>query len=132
MVPNVPKVSGCPVIEKSQPSGFSAVVFVLIAIGAVCQPALALGFCSEPSVPSSYLKPDKPREPQAPFCVNKITRTHTCSDWQIDSYNRDLSDYSQKIRRYQSDVETYIRKLKTYLEEAEQYAVCEVKSLDAD
>ena len=45
-------------------------------------PQILLSFCYEPSPPWS-----KPSKPMVPWCVDEWTNTHTCSDWEIDSYN---------------------------------------------
>ena len=39
-------------------------------------------YCSEPSAPYS-----KPSKPSVPYCVNEYSNTHTCDDWEIQSYN---------------------------------------------
>ncbi len=80
-----------------------------------------------PQTSPIYTKPDKP---QVPYCVNTFDNTHTCDDWEINSYN-------DALRQYQSDLEDYMRKLKRYVAGAESfaasaldYAKCEVESLD--
>ena len=93
-------------------------------------PANVLAYCSNPTPPdppSTYLRPTKP---SVPYCVNTYSNTHTCDQWEIDSYNNDLE-------RYKNDVEDYIRKLKGYVREANSfasetvdYANCEIRNLD--
>ena len=39
----------------------------------------------------------KPTKPVVPFCVNEITRNHTCSDWRILAYNNKLSSCGSDI-----------------------------------
>ena len=90
----------------------------------------AYPYCSEPrapSAPSTYSKPTKPR---TPWCINKLTNTHTCDDWEIMNYN-------SKIRTYNREVDDYIRELKYYVNEANQfankahnYANCEIRGFD--
>lgn len=92
--------------------------------------ASAYSYCSAPSAPNNYSKPSLPTEPSTPYCVNKYARTHTCSDWEISNYEREIDQYNDDLQDYQSDVETYINKLVAYAEDAEEYALCEIKSLD--
>jgi hypothetical protein len=97
---------------------------------AIATPSLAAGYCSAPSAPSSFYKPDKPRKPALPYCANEYSRTNTCKQYEIDSYNSEIDLYNARLRSYQNDVEEYIGKLKSYLESATKYAKCEVESLD--
>ena len=78
----------------------------------------AISWCSEPSAP--YYKPSKP---YTPACVNEFSRTHTCSAFELNSYNDD-------IERYNRDVNSYIRDLQRYVDDAFKYAECEINSLD--
>ena len=92
----------------------------------VC-PLKAEAYCSEPRVPSIYeTKPEAPREP---FCINKLSNTHTCSDWEIDSYNRDVRQDNSDLQSYDRAVDQYVRELDMYLSQARQYAECEVSRL---
>lgn len=93
---------------------FAALAAVLVAGGS--QPALA--FCSEPSPPWT-----KPSPPSTPYCVNTWDNTHTCDDWQIDSYNRE-------VRTYRDDVAEYVAALQRYVDDAVDYAKCEINSLE--
>jgi hypothetical protein len=103
---------------------FSIMIFFLIF------PANVLAYCSEPTPPdppSSYMRPTKP---SAPYCVNTFSNTHTCDQWEVDSYNSALQQY-----RY--EVEDYVRKLKNYVSEASSfasetvdYANCEIRNID--
>lgn len=65
----------------------------------------------------------KPSKPMTPFCVNEWNNTHTCDEWQINSYYSDLDQY-----RY--EVENYINDLQRYVDDAVDYAQCEIRSLD--
>ena len=84
------------------------IIFILPATGYCCY---------EPSAP--YFNAS---EPSVPWCVNKWNNTHTCSDWEIDSYN-------QSIRNYNREVENYIDELQDYVDEAVSYAQCEINNL---
>lgn len=87
----------------------------------------AFGYCSDPDTPSFY--GTKPSEPYAPYCVNTFSKTHTCNDWEIDSYNRDVETYNMQLRAYQRAVEDYINDLNGYVDDAVAYAECEVSQL---
>lgn len=86
-----------------------------LALLALCGQASA--FCSQPSPPMF-----KPTKPTVPWCVNEWNNTHTCSDWEIDSYNSD-------VRQYRNEVDRYITGLNTYLDDAVAYAECEIRDL---
>ena len=81
-------------------------------------PGLSYGYWYEPSPPWS-----KPIEPSVPWCVNEWNNTHTCSDWEIESYYSD-------IRNYNYEVESYVNDLQNYLYDAEDYVRCEINSLN--
>ena len=90
----------------------------------------AWAYCSDPSPPSRISKPSPPSEPPTPYCVNKYAGTHTCSEWEISNYNRAIDQYNDDLRSYRDDVSRYIKKLTAYVDDAEEYAVCEMKSLE--
>ena len=81
-------------------------------------PHITFGFCYEPSPPWS-----KPSKPIVPWCVNEWTNTHTCSEWEINSYNNEIQNYNY-------DVQNYVYDLQNYLYEAEDYVNCEINSLN--
>jgi len=81
-------------------------------------PSLSYSYCYEHSPPWS-----KPTKPSMPWCVNEWNNTHTCSDWEIESYYSD-------IRIYYYDVENYVNDLNNYLYDAEDYVRCEINSLN--
>lgn len=93
-------------------------------------PALVSAYCSSPSAPDppgTYERPDKP---SVPYCINTFSNTHTCSQWEIDSYK-------SALQQYKYDVEDYIRKLQNYVDEANDfvneavdYANCEIRNID--
>jgi len=102
-------------------------VFAIVGLVSISK---AFGYCNAPIAPEPPGIYAKPTKPMVPFCVNEIMNTHTCDDWQISSYNNELSSY-------RSDVDYYIQQLKNYISEAEyfvgetvSYAKCEVSTLD--
>ena len=78
-----------------------------------------MAWCSEPSV--SYLY--TPTKPSVPWCVNEWNNTHTCDEWEIDSYYSD-------IEAYNNDVEGFIYQLNNYVDEAVKYARCRMGELE--
>ena len=108
-------------------AGF-AIIFPIIIFFAL--PENVFAYCSDPfppDPPSNYYRPTKP---STPYCVNTYSNTHTCDEWEIDSYN-------SQLRTYKNDVDDYIRRLKNYVSEASyfaneavDYANCEIRGLD--
>ena len=78
----------------------------------------ALSFCMEPSV--SFLM--TPYKPEAPYCVNLYTNTHTCDEWEIDNYYSELDNYRFEVNQF-------IEALNNYVEEAAEYARCRANEL---
>ena len=64
----------------------------------------AYGFCIEPSAP--YYEPQKP---SVPWCVNEWDNTHTCEQWEIDSYNLEIENFNREFDDYVSELEDYIQ-----------------------
>lgn len=88
-------------------------------------------YCSEPHAPSTpspfIYKPDKPR---LPYCVNEYTRTHTCDDYTINSYNNALESYRNDLEYYIDQLQYYVEQAQDFANEALSYAKCEINSLD--
>jgi hypothetical protein len=101
-----------------------------VVVGLVVAVSLATGqaqaYCSEPTPPSRFSKPDKPDPPSKPFCASM----NNCSQFDVDIYNSSIRNYNFELERYSRDIQDYIRKLNTYIEEAVEYAKCEVRSLE--
>ena len=89
------------------------IIFLLLIL-----PSLSFSFCYEPSPPWS-----KPSLPTVPWCINEWDNTHTCSDWEIDSYNNDVENYNYEVQSYVTD-------LQNYLYDAEDYVNCEINNLN--
>ena len=81
-------------------------------------PNLVMAFCSAPSAPFG----GAPSKPSKPFCINEFSNTHTCSDYEIDSYNNSL-------RNYKNDVERFVDNLQDYLRDAQDYVNCEIRNI---
>ncbi len=101
--------------------------FALGGVIAIALTTTAFGYCFEPSAPrfSGY----KPTEPHTPFCINKFSNSHTCSEWEIDSYNREVESYNSQLRTYQWAVDSYVDDLNTYVDDAVTYAKWEISDL---
>ena len=82
-------------------------------------PASALTLCIEPL--GSFIW--TPTKPAVPWCVNEWNNTHTCADWEIQSYYSDLENY-------QWEVDRFVRKLNDYVESAVEYAKCRAKEVE--
>jgi hypothetical protein len=79
---------------------------------------VATAFCMEPSAPGF-----RPEKPSVPWCVDEYAGTHTCDEWEIDSYYAEISSYN-------SEVSDYVSQLNAYIDEAVAYAQCEVANLE--
>ena len=78
-----------------------------------------LAFCVSPSPPFG----GPPSKPSTPYCVNEYARTHTCDDWEINSYQ-------SAMRNYKYEIENYIDKLQNYLRDAQAYVNCQIRNID--
>ena len=92
---------------------FNVALVIFMAFSTV-----AGAFCSEPSI---YLS--TPSKPSVPFCVNEWDNTHTCDEWQIQSYYSDLESY-------RSEAQDFIDSLNEYVDEAMEYAQCRAAEME--
>lgn len=90
-------------------------------VSAYCYSPLA------PQPPGSYTRPDKP---SVPYCVNTYSNTHTCSEWEIDSYNSALEQYKYDVEEYIRKLKNYINEANNFVNEAVHYAKCEIRNLE--
>lgn len=107
-----------------------ATLLAAVCLWVTTSDAQAYGYCSEPSAPGKFSKPSIPNPPSKPYCINQFTNTHTCSDWEISSHNQAVDQYNDQLTNYRRERETYVNKLVDFANEAEEYAVCEIESLD--
>ncbi len=89
---------------------------------------MALAFCSEPF--TRVVLPDAPGSldrPNTPFCLSgyKISGRHTCSDWEISSYKRDVEDYLEKLQEFANEAVAAANQTIRFANEAQDYAKCE-------
>lgn len=90
-------------------------------------------YCSDPSfyqtapvAPSSYSKPD------VPFCLStySYSGTHTCDDWEVDSYLDEVKDYVRKLQNYADEANDFANTAIRFANEAMDYAKCEAKEVN--
>jgi hypothetical protein len=90
----------------------------------------------EPSPPYGFFA----SKPSIPFCLSSYsyTKTHTCSQWELDSYFEDVADYAEDVRRYNDEVVAFANEAAAYAKEAIEfsdqvynYAVCEIKEVNS-
>lgn len=98
-------------------------------------PTLALAFCSQPY--GDVTLPDAPgsfHKPSAPYCLSgyKFSRKHTCSDWEIRSYQSEIEDYLNKLQTYANDAVDAANKAISFANDAKSYAKCESEDVLAD
>ena len=74
--------------------------------------------CIEPTV---YLS--TPVKPSVPWCVNEWDNTHTCDEWEIQSYYSELD-------AYRDEAQYFINSLNLYVDEAVDYAQCRANELE--
>ena len=104
--------------------------FLYVVIMLFLSSNFALAFCSEPSAPSAPSTFNRPDKPTVPFCVDTFDNTHTCEDWEIDSYNRDLRNYRDEVDDYVQDLRDYIDEAEDYYSDVVAYAKCEVDDIE--
>lgn len=88
------------------------------------------GYCYEPDAPDPPASYQKPTKPSVPWCVDEYSRTHTCDDWEIDSYNSDLQRYRYEIDDYVNQLEMFVAEAQAFYSDSIDYANCEIRSLD--
>ncbi len=91
-------------------------------------------YCSEPSfyqsapdAPGSYSKPD------VPYCLStySYSGTHTCDDWQINSYLDEVREYVRKLKNYADEANSFANTAIRFANEAVDYANCEAKEVNS-
>jgi|GEM_PF-1057931 len=102
------------------------VVFVFLTL----MPWLAYAYCSEPMAPSAPSSFGVPTKPTPPFCVNTITKTHTCSDWELQYYNSAIAMYNNEVDDYIRKLKNYVREASDFANEALAYAKCRINNLN--
>lgn len=89
-------------------------------------------YCYEPSarlsVPSS---PSSFTRPSVPYCLSsyRFSGEHTCDQWEIDAYQRDVNEYVEQLQQYMNEAAEVARKAASFAEEAGEYARCEAEEV---
>lgn len=65
------------------------------------------GYCVQPHAPTVFLS-----QPRRPFCAT----TRSCSEWEVSSYQRQVSNYFDDLRRYAGQVDSYYEDAQRYIE----------------
>ena len=104
--------------------------FLTIMVIVLFIPTYVLAYCSEPRAPSAPSTYSKPSKPSIPFCVNEFSNTHTCDDWEINSYNSDLDRYKYEVDDYQRSLQSFVNDAGDFAREAHDYANCEIRNLN--
>jgi len=91
---------------------FSLAALVLF----VSDSSSVFGFCSEPSAPNAPWSPP----PTAPYCFNEWDRTHTCDQWEIDSWIDEINKYINEMADYANEAQEFAR-------DAVDYANCQIE-----
>ncbi len=111
-----------------------------VIVMAFLAPDMAFAFCSAPSMyedapepPGQYTKPD------VPYCLSgySYTRTHTCDQWELDSYIDEINEYISKLQDYTREAESFANAAAGFADEAFEYArlrptMLRAQSNDAD
>ena len=107
-------------------------LFSLFALfgGMLLMPEQSHAYCSEPSFYKSA--PDAPgsySKPNVPYCLStySYSGTHTCDDWEINSYLDEVRDYVGKLRDYADEANNFANTAIRFANEAVDYANCEAK-----
>lgn len=85
-------------------------ILASLAVGVCSSSVGASGICFEPRAPSIGFV----SQPRKPYCQST---SKGCSQWEIDSYRRDVQRYFETLRTYVADVDKYRK-------EAYEYAKC--------
>ena len=104
--------------------------FLTVIVIVLFTPTYVLAYCSEPMAPSAPSTYSIPSKPSVPFCVNEFSNTHTCDDWEIDSYNSDLERYRYEVDDYQRSLQSFVNDAGDFARESLDYANCEIRNLN--
>jgi hypothetical protein len=83
---------------------------LIAALAALIGPAMpagaAFGFCMSPTAPTFFGS-----KPSKPFCATN----RSCSQWEVDSYKRDIEQHFDKLERYVRQVDDFNEQARTYV-----------------
>ncbi|APX12178.1 hypothetical protein [Tateyamaria omphalii] len=104
----------------------SLVPFLIAAAGVTKVQA----FCFEPkmheSPPDFYFV----SKPSAPYCLSgyRYSGTHTCNDWEIDSYLSDVDRHLAELNAYVDEYLAFANEAAAKYEEAVEFAQCSAQA----
>lgn len=101
-------------------------LFILLLLA----PSTAIAYCGDPIAPSFQYFGGTPNPPRTPACVNEYTNTHTCDDWTIQSYNRDVDKFNTELGRYMDAVRRYADDVDAYYTNAVNQIDCLIKQVE--
>lgn len=104
----------------------------LLAIALVAVSSEASAYCSEPTFWGQMPTPPGSYErPRVPYCLTtyRFSNTHTCSQWELDSYFDDVDDHAEDMQAYYDEVLAFARRVSRHVDEAFAYAECEVNEV---
>jgi hypothetical protein len=85
-----------------------SIAFGMLILGSIGKPSAAVAsICFEPRAPTVYL-----RKPSKPFCA----AMHSCTEFDVSSYKRDIERYFRDLQQYLDDVGRYRREANEYVE----------------
>lgn len=103
---------------------------LIIFVCFVFIPNCLYAYCAEPITPLLPSSWNRPSKPSVPFCVNEYTRTHTCDEWTINMYERDVENYNSEVSRYARELQEFVDNVGFYSRQAYEYAECELRLLN--
>lgn len=109
-------------------SAFAVIMFAGLAISSPAQAA----YCSAPSTPGIYSRPQKPTPPRKPICLSSYSGANTCNSWEISTYNSEVDRYNRALDAFKSEADRYVQALSAYVRDAQNYAKCEAGSIYED
>lgn len=104
---------------------------IMIAGVAFLLPSSAYAFCTEPDAPEAPEIPASYDAPKPPYCMEKFSSSgrHDCDDWELESYQRKVNEYIDKLEDYARDAAEFSDESRRFAQDAERYADCEKQGL---
>lgn len=105
-----------PFEEHMQIQRIRCLAVVLVAtISLMTETTITMAFCYEPTAP------DAPwgGPPSPPYCFNEWDKTHTCQQWEIDSWIDEINSYIRKMVNYANEANEFAS-------DAVDYANCQI------
>lgn len=106
-------------------------MFIGIALLITAVPTSVLAYCIEPNMYNTAPSAPFTSKPNPPFCMRNYsyTKTHTCSDWEIDRYIARINDYIRDMNSFIDSAYDFANKAVSFANNAEKYALCEISEV---